>query len=82
MKCPNKGCSSNGLPTNDQCYECGALDGRDGWISVNDRLPESEEVVLWYDKMFNNIDMFGLYEPRSHDGDYTHWMPLPQPPSF
>ena len=63
-----------------------------GWISVKDRLPEDETVVIayvqhkigWY-RMFAWHDMYGWHSSASEfddkDSDYvTHWMPLPEPP--
>ena len=63
------------------------------WISVKDRLPEEEEMVLIYTK--TNITNYGTYTKRygayrkegfiCQDGfmwlnTASHWMPLPQPP--
>ena len=50
------------------------------WISVNEKLPEIGFKVMWFDMMFNNIDIFALTNPDQPDPDYTHWMPLPDPP--
>ena len=63
-----------------------------GWISVKDRLPEDETVVIayvqhkigWY-RMFAWHDMYGWHssalEFDDKESDYvTHWMPLPEPP--
>jgi hypothetical protein len=62
------------------------------WISVKDRLPEDETVVIayvqhkigWY-RMFAWHDMYGWHssapEFDDKESDYvTHWMPLPEPP--
>lgn len=67
-----------------------AVDAGPKWISVEDRLPETESRclvvrydyvtktsfmdVLWFDK--------GTWWNRIFDGEYavTHWMPLPEPP--
>lgn len=55
------------------------------WISVKDRLPEREQRVLWFNPT--------LYSPMCVDdispdwngslehNTYTHWMPLPKPPT-
>ena len=65
---------------------------RPGWISVKDRLPEDETVVIayvqhkigWY-RMFAWHDMYGWHSNApgfdEEESDYvTHWMPLPEPP--
>jgi len=52
------------------------------WISVKDRLPERNQRVLLYDKMFNEIHNVVIScLPETIDSDYTHWMPLPEPPT-
>ena len=63
-----------------------------GWISVKDRMPEDETIVIayvqhkigWY-RMFAWHDMYGWHssapEFDDKESDYvTHWMPLPEPP--
>ena len=63
-----------------------------GWISVKDRLPEKETLVLalvqyevgWY-RMLAWRDKKGWASSQEefseHDGDFvTHWMPLPELP--
>ena len=52
------------------------------WISVKDRLPDKSVDVLLWDKMFSRADYIkgGKHDPRDWDADYTHWMPLPEPP--
>jgi len=55
------------------------------WISVKERLPESEEhIVLFYD---GRVD-FGWYShvrsvfySGAYERDVTHWMPMPCPPA-
>ena len=63
------------------------------WISVNDRLPIPGECVLFYGRhelqmqpriymarYFNENDE-GVWDENGYDIlDYTHWMPLPEPP--
>jgi hypothetical protein len=58
-----------------------------GWISVKDRLPDLEEVVLvWCGKeqhMFAFQDSDGeWYDSGSENWlpNVTHWQPLPEPP--
>ncbi|MGM9683136.1 MAG: DUF551 domain-containing protein [Eubacteriales bacterium] len=59
---------------------------RNQWISVKDRLPETEDevLVLTISKNGNiNVDKGYLANGRFvHRGraDVTHWMPLPEPP--
>lgn len=59
---------------------------RDQWISVKDKLPETEEevLVLTVSKTGNvNVDKGYLLNGRFvHRGSavVTHWMPLPEPP--
>lgn len=56
------------------------------WISVNDRLPKTMELVFVYRK---GLDIVRI-EYLMNDGEWfnddiykasvTHWMPLPEPP--
>ena len=66
------------------------------WISVEDRLPKEEGLVLVIanGKPMNNITLVDAYElgeytdegwiidawPGWEDAQVTHWMPLPEPP--
>lgn len=58
------------------------------WISVKDRLPKIEEIVLAYAPQWCSDESIVL----TYDGEWydyngvlvdsvTHWMPLPEPPS-
>ena len=48
------------------------------WISVEDRLPETEDVFLCWSKDLS--DMMFCYTSDFKQLEVTHWMPLPQPP--
>ena len=60
------------------------------WISVKDRLPEHDSLVLIYSKngiemvVYNGID--SCWDDSTGDDYYrdidwaTHWMPMPEPP--
>lgn len=61
------------------------------WISVEDRLPDNFKSVLaatnkgmlritWIDRGTRLFDVMELNEYQQEQ--YTHWMPLPQPPKF
>ncbi len=53
-----------------------------GWISVEDRLPEPNENVLYYEKG-SEIDVMPSEWIREqyYEGYYKiYWMPLPEPP--
>ena len=56
------------------------------WISVNDRLPESNTEVLVYSKRrgvtIDFVDAFMLTGTVTfyRNSDVTHWTPLPEPP--
>ncbi len=55
-----------------------------GWISVEERLPENNQVVLGYHPMYIFIckklkDRF-VVKMNLTPCDITHWQPLPQPP--
>ncbi len=80
-----------------ECERCGehALDcdcangNRTAWISVKDRLPETDQMVLFFDKENICYGEYEFYNPgdRWYDVDrsrwridVSHWMPLPDPP--
>ena len=48
------------------------------WISVKDRLPETEDVFLCWSK--DLADMMFCYTSDFKQLEVTHWMHLPQPP--
>jgi hypothetical protein len=64
-------------------------DDEPGWIPVEDRLPERNEIVLAFDQGGVTV---GSYSPMLEDwwtlqvgrmspgAVVTHWMPLPEPP--
>lgn len=58
------------------------------WISIKDRLPENNILVLTYSQGGNTVDL-GYYHGKWAGGwtiglssgvNVTHWMPLPDPP--
>lgn len=52
------------------------------WIELAKGVyPEPHTEVLWYDAMFDKVSVFALRDPKTHDGDYTHWMPKPASPA-
>ena len=55
------------------------------WVLVKDRLPEKDGRYLCYGSAFGRCQMGILYYATSieqfNDGEVTHWMPLPEPPS-
>jgi hypothetical protein len=63
------------------------------WINVKDRLPAHGQIVILFEDKVDNWEMwFGNYSTYSkeflyfygngnkNDREFTHWMPLPQPP--
>lgn len=57
------------------------------WISVKDRLPDTETTVLVcnergeiFSSWASNDDVFWFYG-EEEDNRVTHWMPLPDPPT-
>ena len=55
------------------------------WISVEERLPESEYVVLgwhknWHIELCHVRNGFSYMQIGLCDDKATHWMPLPEPP--
>lgn len=64
------------------------------WISVDERLPESNTRVLGYSRLLDEVCCYDIAEGTreiqwwtedhgwylASDLDITHWMPLPEPP--
>ena len=58
------------------------------WISVKDRLPESEKEGVLIGLRWGEVDIGWCEDDRwrsefvneYEDGEVTHWMPLPNPP--
>lgn len=57
------------------------------WISVQDRLPETETTVLVHTERgyifmswASDVDVFWFYD-EEEDDRVTHWQPLPAPPT-
>ena len=62
------------------------------WISVKDKMPRINEVVLVYDKFIEDVSIGYISEflgertvwiidyGESVSDTVTHWMPLPEPP--
>lgn len=58
-----------------------------GWISVNDKLPENWQVVLVWSSLMNRCIVNSYHEHTDQDSawfkrKFTHWMPLPEEPKF
>src|SRR5688572_8444160 len=65
----------------------------DGWVSVEDRLPENgEHVLCWKESMipkafYSDTGSYGFFKDgiwgdvESDDWNVTHWRPLPAPPN-
>lgn len=66
------------------------LERQRGWIPVSERLPEDEDFVIVNSKHYG-VTTLGLYNKKEKrwedgeqyfdEGDISHWMPLPEPPS-
>lgn len=61
----------------------------DGWISVDDKLPEPELSVIVYPYNYEDSEDFSItgfyfggkwYSEKTHETVVTHWRPLPPPP--
>lgn len=54
------------------------------WISVKDRLPEKNQLILIYapdaDQLKIRIGLFDREINTYHNLGITHWQPLPEPP--
>ncbi len=91
--CPlNVGCEKENDPNKCEIEDWGEIGNSEtnadnGWISVKDKLPLTEEEVLIYTS-FDFCDV-GRYKNgvwgsefinEYEDGTVTHWQPLPKPP--
>lgn len=56
-----------------------------GWISVGERFPEDNTMILWYTDFIVWVNLWWATECWEWKWDwwikYTHWMPLPLPPN-
>lgn len=62
---------------------------RSEWISVEERLPEENTIVLvWcgevavYNYLMNDLWYTGYCDITTYEGGITHWMPLPEAPKM
>jgi hypothetical protein len=64
-------------------YERGLI-ARNDWISVEEKLPEKDKRVLWYNPTFYSPIVVDSIAPdwngRLENNTYTHWQELPEPP--
>lgn len=62
------------------------------WISVNDKMPDDETVVLvfapedksepvWLGYFVSELNVWSDPTGAYIDEEITHWMPLPEPPN-
>ncbi len=63
----------------------GTPDRLNGWISVEDELPEKNvPVLVWEKRGFSYVDRLeaecAWQIASTHHAIVTHWMPLPEPP--
>ena len=57
------------------------LEEKQRWIPVSERLPEEKQTVLALDKTGTAYHWeYSRSLSNIFVSDYTHWMPLPQPP--
>ncbi len=69
-------------------WEDNSPNWNNGWISIKDRFPPDDELVLVYIPAYpgHTIGRFcdGYFSDEvlrfDHDNKPTHWMPLPKPP--
>ena len=62
------------------------LENQSKWISVEDRLPEMYEDVLYFNGCSFGVDFIcsdGTWcDAEIHNNPITHWMPLPEAPNM
>ena len=81
------------IHTEDLCHDVAetlVIEGyrkQSGWISVEERLPEEDTIVLvWcgeyavYNYLRDDMWYTGYCDISTDDGGITHWMPLPEAP--
>ena len=60
---------------------CGAFMAKNGWISVEDRLPEQNgEYLIYTSRGFIMMSYCFANSNGFERWDVTHWMPLPKTP--
>jgi len=69
----------------DMATEVAALDDKDDWVSVEDRLPDDCNDHLCFSKLNGRCVLLycsGMWHVDEYTTDktVTHWKPLPQPP--
>lgn len=70
------------LTVSERLYEMGWRKQSE-WISVEERLPEKEGRYLVYGVIGGQPLVCGAHYDKHNgfgDDDFTHWMPLPEPP--
>lgn len=50
------------------------------WIKVEDMLPEENKVVLVASSTRQDVEIDYFFKARWMRREFTHWMPLPEPP--
>ena len=62
-------------------YVSGCEHFKEGWISVKDRLPDRNDMVIaFYPTMCGTSGEMQIHKAWAMSDTCTHWMPLPQPP--
>ena len=62
---------------------CDHFKSKSEWISVEERLPEMYEDVLYFNGHSVGVDFIcsdGMWCEEDVHNDVTHWMPLPEAP--
>jgi hypothetical protein len=63
----------------------GEFEDRAEWISVEERLPDNDEAIIYAESGMGmiNVNLLGMDWQRFIGRfNVTHWMPLPQPPKM
>lgn len=56
------------------------------WVSIQDKMPDNNDRVLMFNNGVIKTDIFNIlkdvwYEDDKRKCDFTHWMPIPPPPT-
>lgn len=89
MNSPEKQDSCEHILDMEKMVDVNSSNNLNGWISVKDRLPEVDQVILIWTKS-DKIHMVRIYKNEKSwsnscgccggNEDFTQWMPLPKPP--